>query len=300
MASSSADSVKDTSMIRTILVPATGRPTDQDAFRTALRAAALGARHITFLHVRLDVADMVVAMSSGGLGGGGVQDLVDRMDEDTKALETKVHANVAAFCKENGITLKDDGQDTQGAGLTGRIVVETGPEAGWIAEHGRFADLVVVGRDNSGLSEGMLEAALMETGRPLLVPPEMAPASLAGPVMIAWKDTIESARAVAFAEPFIAAAEKVMIVSVTEGADPDPTAAQLQRSLYWHNPHTELRYLPLAGRAAVDVLMDEARVEGAGLVVMGGYSHSRLRQIVLGGFTRSVLRNAPVPVLMAH
>jgi nucleotide-binding universal stress UspA family protein len=287
-------------MIRTILVPATGRPADQAAFGTALRAASLGTRHITFLHVRLDVADMVVAMSSGGLGGTGVQDLVDRMDADTKALEAKVRTEVAAFCTENGITLRGDAQDAAGAGLTGSIVVETGLEAGWIATYGRFADLVVVGRDTSGLNENVLEAALMETGRPLLVPPETMPASLAGPVMIAWKDTIEAARAVALAEPFIAAAQKVVVVSVTEGSDSDPTAAQLQRSLYWHNPRTELRHLPLAGRAAVDVLMDEAREAGAGLVVMGGYSHSRLRQIVLGGFTRSVLRDAPVPVLMAH
>jgi nucleotide-binding universal stress UspA family protein len=141
----------------------------------------------------------------------------------------------------------------------------------------------------------------MDTGKPLLIAPATAPASLGRRVVIAWKDTPEAARAVSCALPFIARAEQVTIVSVADDAESqDPSTARLLRALLWHNKATDARSLVRGDSSAVEVLHREAASLSADLLVMGGYSHSRLRQVVFGGFTRSTLGGADIPVLMAH
>ena len=288
-------------MYKHVLVPATGTAGDAAVFQTALLAARPFGAHIEFLHARVDVTEVVVAMSAGGVGGGGaVQSVVDRLEEDSKAQEAKAWAAFTAFCEANKLPTGGSGP---GAGLCADMIVETGNESQWIAEYGRFADLVVVGRrrDTDDVALDVLEAALMDTGKPLLIAPAAPPAKLLGTVVIAWKDTPEAARAVASAMPLIDNAEKVVILAVAEGETTgEPSAERLQRALRWHNPATTVQVLDRAGRAPVEVLLDAAKAEGATLLVMGGYSHSRLREVVFGGFTQRILNDADIPVLMAH
>ena len=206
-------------------------------------------------------------MSAGGVGGGGaVQGVVDKLEEDAKLQEQKAWSAFTGFCAANNLSTSGS---APGSGLCADMIVETGNEAQWVAEYGRFADLLVVGRTRDGQDVAMdvLEAALMDTGKPLLIAPKVPPGSLLDTVVIAWKDTPESARAVAAAMPLIDRAARV----VTR-----------------------------AGRAPVEVLLEAAGELGATLLVMGGYSHSRLREVVFGGFTQRILNAADLPVLMAH
>jgi nucleotide-binding universal stress UspA family protein len=288
-------------MFKHILVPDTGADTDAAVFATALLAARPSGAHLEFLHVRLDVTEIVVAMTSGGIGGGAaLQGVVDRLEEEAKAQEQKAWQSFAKFCTDAGIS---SAGAEPGAGLSADLVMETGNEAQWIAEYGRFADLVVVGRfrDGQDVAMDVLEAALMDTGRPLLIAPTAAPQKLLGTVVIAWKDTPEAARAVSSAMPFIDQAESVVILSVGEDEKTrEETSERLRRSLRWHNPATTVRHLERGGRAPVEVLLDAAQSVNATLLIMGGYSHSRLREVVFGGFTQRILNGADLPVLMAH
>ena len=288
-------------MFKHILAPATGYESDAAVFATALLAAKPFGAHIEFLHARVDVTEVVVAMSAGGVGGGGaVQGVVDKLEDDAKSQEHKAWTGFTAFCAANGLPASGG---APGSGLCAGMVVETGSEAQWVAEYGRYADLVVVGRTRDGEDVAMdvLESALMDTGRPLLVAPKAAPASLLGTVVIAWIDTPEATRAVAAAMPFIDHADRVVILSVGDGDQPpDPTCARLLSSLRWHNANTTVKILDRAGRAPVEVLLEAAAELGATLLVMGGYGHSRLREVMFGGFTRRILNGADLPVIMAH
>jgi nucleotide-binding universal stress UspA family protein len=288
-------------MFKDILVPSTGAATDAAVFATALLAARPSGGHLEFLHVRVDVTEIVVAMTSGGIGGGAaLQGVIDRLEVECKTQEQKAWQAFAKFCADNGIA---GGGAQPGSGLSADLSVETGNEAQWLAEYGRFADLVVVGRMRDGQEVAMdvLEAALMDTGKPLLIAPKVAPAKLLGTVVIAWKDSPEAARAVSSAMTFIEQAESVKILSVGEDDKTrEETCERLQRSLRWHNPATSVLYLERGGRAAVDVLMEAAKALDASLLVMGGYSHSRLREVVFGGFTQRCLTSCDFPVLMAH
>jgi nucleotide-binding universal stress UspA family protein len=233
-------------------------------------------------------------------GGGAVQGVVDRLEAEAKQLEARAWQTVEAFCTRNAIPRT---KPRPGEGLSAEFTVETGSDAQWISEYGRFADLVVVGRPLAGREAAMevLEAALMDTGRPLLVAPAKAPQTLLGTAVIAWKDTPEAARAVAAAVPLLQRCERVVIMTVVEEDEArEHTSERLLRTLRWHNPATSVRQLGREGRKPVDVLLEEAARLNASLVVMGGYSHSRLREVVFGGFTNHILSGVALPVLMAH
>jgi nucleotide-binding universal stress UspA family protein len=170
--------------------------------------------------------------------------------------------------------------------------------------HGRVADLLVVGRAREGEAVAMdiLEAALMESRRPVLIAPAEAPQKTSDTIAIAWKDTPEAARAVAAALPFIAAAKRVIILSAEEGDERSgqPSCERLLHALLWHNPATSVQRLQGNARPPAEIVLDEAAAAGADLLVMGGYGHSRLREVAFGGFTRHMLTKCRLPVLMAH
>jgi nucleotide-binding universal stress UspA family protein len=228
-----------------------------------------------------------------------VQAVIDRMEAEAEATATATRQAVADSLAAAGIALRDE---PDGTGPSAQISQETGSQSAWVAQYGRFADLVLMGRGgpDDGAAE-TLEAALMDTGKPLLIAPATAPASLGKRIVIAWKDTPEAARAVSCALPFIGQADQVTIVTVLDDADAkDESGSRLLRALRWHNKAVEVRTLLRGSASAADVLHREAEALGADLMVMGGYSHSRLREVVFGGFTRRTLGSAGIPVLMAH
>jgi nucleotide-binding universal stress UspA family protein len=180
---------------------------------------------------------------------------------------------------------------------------ETGADYAWVAECARAADMLVAGRTRAGGGRAMdvLEAALMDSGRPVLIAPTQPPASVGRVIAIAWKDTREAAAAVSAALPFIAQAERVIILTVDEGdSEEDRSSERLQRALRWHNPNVLLHRLVNEARSSSETLLRAVGHAEADLLVMGGYGHTRLREAVFGGFTRHVLEHATLPVLMAH
>ena len=169
-----------------------------------------------------------------------------------------------------------------------------------MAAYGRASDLVVASRSvDEALGRSMLEAVLLETGRPLLIPgPAAMPAAIER-IAIAWKPVPQAARAMALAMPFLQRASEVIIATVEESAEDGDEIARLSRYLEWHGLHsTVARMRPGPDGAAATLL--SAIAGRADLLVMGAYGHSRVREWVFGGFTTHVLADAPLPVLMAH
>ena len=109
----------------------------------------------------------------------------------------------------------------------------------------------------------------------------------------------QAARAVAAAMPFLVRAKEIVILTVAEGEQPDKSVDRLMRNLAWHGVRASKRILHPVARNAAETLLAAAQ-EAAGLLVMGGYGHSRVREWVFGGFTEHVLTDAPLPVLLAH
>lgn len=289
-------------MFQFILVPATGAPTDDPVFRTALALARPAGGHLAFLHVRLDMQHTLLAVAGTDLTGVSYDGVVDSVQHDVESRERQAHAAVAAFCAQEHVALS---AVRIGAGPSASWHVDAGDEAICLAAHGRTADLTVLGRPHGEAKVDLhrLEAVLLESGRPLLVGPATAPNSVGRRIAIAWKDAPAAGRAVAAILPLLAQAESVTVLAVQEATDTagdTDSGRRLRDALRWHNPATTLQVLPGSHLHPVDALLTTVEGDGTDLLVMGGYSHSRMREAVFGGFTRTVLYEAGLPVLIVH
>lgn len=172
-------------------------------------------------------------------------------------------------------------------------------------EAARYAELAVVGGPLTGLKRRLFEGVLFGSGRPLLViPPDWKAGEIGRRIVIAWNGGREAARAVAAATPLLEQADKVTILTVVGEAEdelarasPEALAAHLGRC----GLTAETRVVERRGRSEAEALTEEHRKFGADLIVMGGYGHARLQEIVFGGLTRALIADAAAPpLLMAH
>jgi nucleotide-binding universal stress UspA family protein len=149
-----------------------------------------------------------------------------------------------------------------------------------------------------------LESVLFDSGRSVLIVPyiQKKPVEL-NRVMIAWDGGRSATRAIAEARPLLAKAKQVEVL-VVETGKPDTgqiPGSDLARHLARHKLKVELRHVSVSSKHEIDeTILNEVTNSDIDLVVMGGYGHSRLREFVLGGVTRSIIQTMTAPVLMAH
>jgi nucleotide-binding universal stress UspA family protein len=167
----------------------------------------------------------------------------------------------------------------------------------------RTADLVVAseaGSDESAPSPD-LDSLLHDTGRPILLVPLSGLKD--GPprkVLVAWNGTHEAARAAFDALPFIMEADETIVVTSDHSDDPQKSAGRLAAALARHGAHVTVNELSSGGRPVADILAEQVAHSGADLLVMGAYGHSRLREFLFGGVTRSMLKAMPVATFMSR
>jgi nucleotide-binding universal stress UspA family protein len=287
-------------MIKTILTPAGGAQTDTGPITAALAVARAFGAHIDMLHVRFDPTEMAMALANDGVGFSVTQGLIDQLEREASDRQAGAQRLFARFCKRESVPVVTSAATA--AGTSAEWHVETGQEARWMTRYGLAADLIVVSGCGAerGDARSTLEAVLLDTGRPLLIPAADAPfAALPKTIAIGWKPTAQAARAVGAALPLLSRAEKIIAITVAEdGAQHD--ADRLLRHLRWHGIEAGSEVIAPDPDGAAQTLLACAERNGAGLLVMGGYGHSRLREWVFGGMTQRVLTNAPMVVLMTH
>jgi nucleotide-binding universal stress UspA family protein len=174
----------------------------------------------------------------------------------------------------------------------------------FVGSHGRLFELIVLGKPGRGASGPRmttLEAALFETGRPVLIAPPSAPREMGTNILIAWNRSTEQARTVAFAMPLLRRANRVVVLTVEGGAAvPGPTGEQLCQNLQLSGVPAKPLTVGLDGRLTGEAVLAHAKALGCDLLIKGAYTQSRLRQFVFGGTTSHILSNSIVPVFMAH
>jgi nucleotide-binding universal stress UspA family protein len=172
-----------------------------------------------------------------------------------------------------------------------------------IGSHGRMFDLIVMGRPGRAPQDPRmppLEAALFESGRPVLIAPASAPQVVGGNVLVAWNGSTEQTRTTAFALPLLREAREVTVLSVEGGMTPGPTGEEFAHYLRSNAVAATAVTAAPGTRTTGETILDHAKTHGCDLLVKGAYTQSRLRQMVFGGATRHILASATLPVLMAH
>jgi nucleotide-binding universal stress UspA family protein len=195
------------------------------------------------------------------------------------------------------------------AGVTAEPLTLSASFGGVGEQFGRIArrfDLSIVGQaepQTSAVEEIVAESALFESGRPVIIVPyiQKAPLKL-DRVMLCWDGSRAAARAIADAMPLLHRAGRVEVVIVANerGKQDEIEGADMGAHLARHGLNVEVKRIALGGIDVADVILSHAADASSDFIVMGGYGHSRLREFVLGGVTRSILRSMTVPVLMSH
>ena len=170
----------------------------------------------------------------------------------------------------------------------------------------RRFDLSIVGQANPdvvGPQELIIEAALFQSGRPVVVVPYIQKTGLTlNRVLVCWDGGRQAARAIADALPFLhrAKAVEVVVVATKPLKSDDSPGADIARHLARHDLNVDVKRIVTEGTDVANTILSYAADVSADFIVMGGYGHSRLREFILGGATRGVLSSMTIPTLMSH
>ncbi len=272
--------------IKTILVLADGGSGTAATLTTAVAVARRFSAGLDVLHVRADVETMVPVIGEG-MSGAMVEQMMSAMQQTVESRARKAKGAYEQVCVAGGV---------QAAWRE-----STGRETDIVANAGRLVDLIIVGKPNAESETPLaatLDAALFDTGRPVLVAPTAATV-VGSRVAIAWNGSAQAARVVAAAKPVLSIADQVTVVTVGE-IGRSASAADLVAYLAKHAVRAVHEALTLDQATTGATLLAYAGRTQTDLLVMGAYGHSRLREMILGGATRDVLAAATLPILMAH
>ncbi|HKU99546.1 MAG TPA: universal stress protein [Vineibacter sp.] len=170
-----------------------------------------------------------------------------------------------------------------------------------IAAAGATADLIVMGQERDAATAAPVGQVVLSSGRPVLCVPHTGTFNDCGRrVLVAWRGTRESARALHDALPVLERADRVILFVATDSDGDNMGADDAMQNLADHGIKAELRQTTLGDLDAGAAILNAVSDSSADLLVMGAYGHSRVREFVFGGATRTVLRSMTVPTLISH
>lgn len=256
--------------IRKVLLPSQAAVTTEAAFRTAVLVTRMWDAHLVVLHVATD-----------------------------RTQESHMRALFEKLAVEHGLVMADPRPNT---GMpTASFAALIGREAEIVAHQARLADVVVVAHPASNKevsSSAALHAVLFDSAKPILIAPQTAPSTIGQRICIGWNGTAESASAVLSAMPWLHRALSIRILWSDDYHRRGPLAPELETYLGAHDLQADQVEFRPVNNIVGEGLLAAAKEFDCDLLVMGAYSHSRLRQLILGGVTHHVLGHATIPLLM--
>jgi nucleotide-binding universal stress UspA family protein len=294
--------------MKTILVPTEQTGAMEQALQCALLLAEKFAGRIEGFALRPAVAEMVAMDPDAGMTMVAVKendaDMVRQAEELFRTfMQRRGIAQQSSDAPPRGSIVPSTAASTPSSAVTWCWHADAPSGHDFVGSYGRVFDLIVLGRPGEewqSPSMVTLESALFESGRPVLIAPPTAPASLATNILIAWNRSTEQARTTAFAMPLLERAERVTILTVEGATVAGPSGEELAHALAAHGIAAATITLPSSKANAGETILRKAAELGCDLIVKGAYTQSRLRQMIFGGTTRHILTHANLPVLMAH
>jgi len=284
---------------KTILVPVSSEEASRPALESALVVARRWNSHVEVMHVRADPHGLL-PYTGEGIDGSMIEEIMDVSQREGNERATQSKALFDKFCNEQSLKVATKHSGTNEMTFAWRE--ETGREDEVVALRGRVYDLIVVGRpvpDAPLPSPVTLEAALHDTGRPILVAPPSHPGQIAKHIAIAWEASPEAARTIAVSIQALVEADLVTILAPKLKTPLPLDPVELVDRLAWHNVKADIHTFDVQATELGAGFLSECASVGADMLVKGAYSQSRLRQMVLGGRTRYILNHAEIPVLLA-
>ena len=292
--------------MKTILVPIENVEMARTVLETALLVGRKFATYIEGFHTRHPLSELVRLQ-------GPHLSALGKLEEMEAEYAKEARGVFEAVIKERGIPWSDEGKPT------GQLTVGWAEQEGIgntvVGEHARLFDLIVVENDTRPVrtvpfdrdrlmdvrsDSHVLQTVLFGSGRPILIAPPTSPEALGETIVIAWNCSLEAARTTSFAMPLLQKASKIVLITVEDGMVPGPPGAEAVEHLRRNGIEANHEEVRRGSRSVGEAILETAAEAGADLLIKSAYTHSRIREFVFGGGTSHILKEANLPVFMAH
>ena len=281
---------------KSILACASGGSASDGATEVACRLARQFQSHLEIFHVRADPREVLQAVAGSGMPMNG--EWIDQMNADTEAIAAKTKSAFVDATKRHGIAL--DGGTSGAASATWRQEIGNAPRL--VSRRAQYFDVIVLGRSDRVVEEphsDTIEETLIHSGRPVLLAPARAPATLGDVIAVGWNGSPAAVRVLSASLPLLHTAKRVFIITV--GDRHEASAAEVEKYLGWYGIASAHRHVgSLSGVGPGEALLAAARDEDADLLAMGGFGHAPWRELLFGGATRELVGTSLLPLLLSH
>lgn len=289
-----------------IMVPFSGKDSELGALETAAELARKWNAHLEVWHVAPNPYSTAVAVYSVyGMGLTYIPDaLLVEIEKKSKANIIKAQKKYHQFLRIMQIP-ETDSRKFSSDQPSASFHLANGRADLILRMHARLTDLVIISRgyiEETVISDNLVTDIALHSGKPvMLVPSGKHAKPLGDKVMIAWNGSLQATRAVSASMPFLNSG-KVLIVSALERlVKKFPLSAfELENYLCRHGIEAKTDTSKIKGEDVESALLTKAKKFNAGLIVMGAYTHTRAREVLLGGVTKYMLKEAKIPLLLTH
>lgn len=291
--------------IRSILVPLSGRfaaddpqSLDRAALDAALRTGRRLGGHVTALCPTLPANEPEKALAAW-VPSYGVEQLISIVEKGEKVRAKRARQSFEAAVAAMKVEKQPDENDAAGVDVS--YVEEVGDIRQSVMNYGRVTDLLVVASTPERWRSHfrpILDTALRDTGRPLLIAPLQASVDRPTRALIAWNGSMEAARALSAAVDFLPPRCEVDVVAVVEDEIAGPTAEQAAGYLERHGVASQFRSLQGGRRESSELIISHAKARQCDLLIMGACIHNRAHRVLFGSVTEAVLSQTEFPTLM--
>jgi nucleotide-binding universal stress UspA family protein len=283
--------------IKNILVPFASAVSGPHVLEMAIGVANRFSAHIMALHVRPDPTALIPYIV-GPMPSDMLVQISENAEKQGHERAAKAHEQFKKICLKFGVTeTKAKGRATAvWKESLGNIDFAYGFEA-------RLCDLAIVAQPSAVSPDSLtdiLESVLFRSGRPVLMIPAKAEAAPGKRIVIAWNGSLEATRALAASLPLLEAAEEVIILTIGEAVIDGPDGEALKKYLVWHGIKASCVVVKSAAHGEGAAILAKAHEHKADMIVMGAYTHSRLREFILGGVTQHVVEHSDIATLLLH
>ncbi len=287
--------------IKTILVPLDGSKASTDALNTAFVVADRFGAHIDALHVLpkpTDVAPFMFDRLSAKMKDTFEAEIVEDAQEKAAAIRT----DFEELCEHHNVSITD--KPTVKTGVTAAWREAVGRASEVLVHQARLADMIIVARPRPSRSRirlspagDTLQAVMLDSGRPIMLVPPKWKAKLIDHAAIGWNDSLEASRALAM---MMSCLPLMKTVTVVTSKKRKASASMLGEYLAWHGIDAQIEWLQKKDISVEEAILKACSKVGAELLVVGGFSHTRAREMLFGGVTRYLLANSKIVTVMVH
>jgi nucleotide-binding universal stress UspA family protein len=273
--------------IKTILVHLAD---DQDCptrLATAVRLAKRHGAHLVALYITRPL-DLPIEVA----GRAASLPFLEERAAKAEAVAAAVEAEFRGACERQNLTYD--------------WIMQESDHLDALSQHAHAADLIVVSRGPDEHFEDrfrlrLAEELVMTTGLPILaLPPGLPAVEIGRRVLVGWKPTREAVRALRDARPILARAEAVFLTTVRPTSEDAVATLEIQQYLERHGIPIQTLDVDEAAGGIGPTLLATAETHACDLLVTGAYGHNRLREMILGGVTRQLVRQSRLPLLLSH